>query len=73
MWLNLVFLTFASLCVGFILGWVVARPRRWGAFGGDAPGVAGASGGPGGSATGNSPDVPGGEGQTGVGLFARRG
>jgi hypothetical protein len=32
MWLNLIFLIFASLCVGFILGWFVGRPRRWGAF-----------------------------------------
>jgi hypothetical protein len=37
MWLNLFFLTLASLCVGFILGWVVARPRRWGAFAGETP------------------------------------
>lgn len=29
MWLNMIFLTIASLCVGFILGWIVARPRRW--------------------------------------------
>jgi len=33
MWLNFIFLIVASLCVGFILGWIVARPRRWGAFG----------------------------------------
>ncbi|GAA0323631.1 hypothetical protein NE235_05165 [Actinoallomurus spadix] len=32
MWLNMLFLTIASLCVGFILGWIVARPRRWGGF-----------------------------------------
>lgn len=32
MWLNVLFLILASLCVGFILGWIVARPRRWGAF-----------------------------------------
>ncbi|MCO6005882.1 hypothetical protein NE236_12895 [Actinoallomurus purpureus] len=31
------FLTIASLCVGFILGWIVARPRRWGAFPGGGP------------------------------------
>jgi hypothetical protein len=29
MWLNLLFLGVASLSVGFILGWIVARPRRW--------------------------------------------
>jgi hypothetical protein len=32
MWLNMFFLTIASLCVGFILGWIVARPRRWDTF-----------------------------------------
>lgn len=32
MWLNFVILVIASLCVGFILGWIVARPRRWGTF-----------------------------------------
>jgi hypothetical protein len=32
MWLNFVILVIASLCVGFILGWVVGRPRRWGGF-----------------------------------------
>jgi hypothetical protein len=32
MWLSMFFLTIASLCVGFILGWIVARPRRWGGF-----------------------------------------
>jgi hypothetical protein len=37
MWLNSVFLILACLCVGFILGWVVARPRRWGAFVASAP------------------------------------
>jgi hypothetical protein len=37
MWLNFIFLIAASLCVGFILGWIVARPRRWGAFGADVP------------------------------------
>jgi uncharacterized membrane protein AbrB (regulator of aidB expression) len=37
MWLNLFFLALASLCVGFILGWIVARPRRWGAFLGEVP------------------------------------
>jgi hypothetical protein len=35
MWLNLIFLIIASLCVGFILGWIVARPRRWGSFAGE--------------------------------------
>lgn len=39
MWLNLVFLILASLFVGFILGWVVGRPRRWGAFVGETPGT----------------------------------
>jgi hypothetical protein len=37
MWLNFIFLIVASLCVGFILGWIVARPRRWGAFVAGAP------------------------------------
>jgi hypothetical protein len=37
MWLNFIFLITASLCVGFILGWIVARPRRWGAFATDVP------------------------------------
>jgi hypothetical protein len=32
MWLNFIIMIVASLCVGFILGWIVARPRRWGAF-----------------------------------------
>lgn len=40
MWLNFVILVIASLCVGFILGWLVARPRRWGTF--DAPSGPGA-------------------------------
>ena len=39
MWLNFTFLIVASLCVGFILGWVVGRPRRWGVFGADTPGT----------------------------------
>nr|BFE35260.1 hypothetical protein GCM10010200_075110 [Actinomadura rugatobispora] len=29
MWLNLIFLSLASLAVGFVLGWFVASPRRW--------------------------------------------
>ncbi|GAA2407871.1 hypothetical protein GCM10010191_15420 [Actinomadura vinacea] len=29
MWLNLIFLSVASLTVGFVLGWFVASPRRW--------------------------------------------
>ncbi|WP_329258435.1 hypothetical protein OG417_20695 [Actinoallomurus sp. NBC_01490] len=37
MWLNFIFLVIACLCVGFILGWVVARPRRWGVFVATAP------------------------------------
>ncbi|GLY82666.1 hypothetical protein Airi02_005970 [Actinoallomurus iriomotensis] len=37
MWLNFIFLVLACLCVGFILGWVVARPRRWGVFVANAP------------------------------------
>ncbi|MCW2948345.1 MAG: hypothetical protein JWR24_5062 [Actinoallomurus sp.] len=37
MWLNFIFSILASLCVGFILGWIVARPRRWGAFVGEVP------------------------------------
>lgn len=41
MWLNFVMLTIATLSVGFILGWVVGRPRRWGTFG--TPGGPGAS------------------------------
>lgn len=37
MWLNMIFLSLASLFVGFILGWLVARPRRWGVFAGGRP------------------------------------
>ncbi|MCW2913652.1 MAG: hypothetical protein JWN52_1720 [Actinomycetia bacterium] len=29
MWLNVFIMGFASLFVGFVLGWVMARPRRW--------------------------------------------
>jgi len=29
MWLNVMILGFASLSLGFVLGWVVARPKRW--------------------------------------------
>ncbi|MCW2889144.1 MAG: hypothetical protein QOE54_3047 [Streptosporangiaceae bacterium] len=29
MWLNVFIMGFASLSVGFILGWVMGRPRRW--------------------------------------------
>ncbi|MFC5186243.1 hypothetical protein [Actinomadura harenae] len=29
MWLNLFMLGAASLAVGFVLGWIVACPRRW--------------------------------------------
>jgi hypothetical protein len=72
MWLNFVFLIFASLCVGFILGWVVGRPRRWGVFGGDTPGAPGAPGGSGGPGTTGGPDTPDGGNRTGVGYFARR-
>ncbi|MDN3351009.1 LapA family protein [Actinomadura sp. DC4] len=35
--MNVVFLILASLCVGFILGWLVGRPRRWGVFAADVP------------------------------------
>lgn len=29
MWLNLFISSVASLVVGFVLGWIVACPRRW--------------------------------------------
>ncbi|MCP2338265.1 hypothetical protein [Actinomadura rupiterrae] len=29
MWLNLLMMGVASLAVGFVLGWIVACPRRW--------------------------------------------
>ena len=29
MWLNVIIMGVASLAVGFVLGWVAARPRRW--------------------------------------------
>ncbi|MGI8336808.1 hypothetical protein ACRYCC_43280 [Actinomadura scrupuli] len=29
MWLNVFIMGFASLFVGFILGWIMGRPRRW--------------------------------------------
>jgi hypothetical protein len=29
MWLNVIILSLASLSVGIILGWIIARPRRW--------------------------------------------
>jgi hypothetical protein len=29
MWLNVTILSLASLSTGFVLGWVVGRPRRW--------------------------------------------
>lgn len=32
MWLNLIILSVASLVVGFVLGWIVACPRRWDAY-----------------------------------------
>lgn len=32
MWLNVLILSFACLLVGFILGWIVACPRRWDAY-----------------------------------------
>jgi hypothetical protein len=35
MWLNVIILSIASLSVGFILGWVVGRPRRWEYVGGE--------------------------------------
>lgn len=37
MWPNMIFLSLASLFVGFILGWLFGRPRRWGAFAGGRP------------------------------------
>jgi hypothetical protein len=37
MWLNVMFLIGASLCVAIILGWVVSRPKRWGVFGAGTP------------------------------------
>ncbi|MGH3376934.1 MAG: hypothetical protein ACRDP6_19570 [Actinoallomurus sp.] len=69
MWLNFIVSIIASLCVGFILGWVVARPRRWGVFGADAlsgPGTPGVPDAPG------TPGAPGGEDRPGVSSFARR-
>ncbi len=29
MWLNVIILAFASLSVGFLVGWVFALPKRW--------------------------------------------
>ncbi|WP_433324948.1 hypothetical protein [Spirillospora sp. CA-294931] len=29
MWLNLIIMSVASLVVGFVIGWIVACPRRW--------------------------------------------
>lgn len=29
MWLNMLILSIASIAVGFILGWIVALPKRW--------------------------------------------
>lgn len=40
MWLNLLIMSSASLAVGFVIGWIVACPRRWDRFG---SGPAGAS------------------------------
>jgi hypothetical protein len=37
MWLNMIFLSLASLFVGFLLGWLVGRPRRWGVFAAGGP------------------------------------
>ncbi len=37
MWLNMIFLSLASLFVGFVLGWLVGRPRRWGVFAAGGP------------------------------------
>lgn len=56
MWLNFVILVIASLCVGFILGWIVARPRRWGTF--ETPR--------------DTPDAADGDDPTGVDPYARR-
>ncbi|WP_157431854.1 hypothetical protein [Actinomadura hibisca] len=39
MWLNLFLLSVASLVVGFVLGWIVACPRRWDAHFADEPAV----------------------------------
>jgi hypothetical protein len=66
MWLNFIVSIIASLCVGFILGWVVARPRRWGVFGADAAGAPGIPDAPG------APGAPGDEDRPGVSSFARR-
>jgi hypothetical protein len=62
MWLNTIFLVLACLCVGFILGWVVARPRRWGVFVANAPQT---------NAPQTTPLQPD-DDQTGVDSFARR-
>jgi hypothetical protein len=70
MWLNFIVLIIACLCVGFILGWIVGRPRRWGVFGADAlgsPGVPVVPGVP------EAPGAPGSDDQTGADPFARRG
>jgi hypothetical protein len=64
MWLNFIVLIIACLCVGFILGWVVGRPRRWGAWDADALGTQGVP---------EAPVAPGSDDQTGAGPFARRG
>ena len=56
MWLNFTVLIIASLCVGFILGWIVARPRRWGAFDVGTPGAS----------------TPDGEDESGANPFVRR-
>jgi hypothetical protein len=29
MWLNVCTMGFASMFVGFVVGWVMGRPRRW--------------------------------------------
>ena len=69
MWLNFIVSIIASLCVGFILGWVVGRPRQWGVFGADTPST---PHGPDAPDDPGAPGAPGGEDRTGMNFFARR-
>jgi len=39
MWLNLIIMSAASLAVGFVLGWIVACPRRWDAHFAEPPAI----------------------------------